>query len=226
MSNYRALGFTLASRHDAKELALAPVRSVNGVARQREGQQVKVHRLEIGDGLELWSIVAGRTLVASYPTFVAREPHLVTVGELTFDHGPWTPRLWFEPPGLTCQLANYPLADPEALRPGARAWCHLAGLAADGLDETAAGPSCESLGDHQYRVTGAVVATAELRNLSTLQPLWWGRIDLGSTRLELVAHARDCPAITPGQTVTGVVTLRGSLAGLGEVPPVGQDEQA
>lgn len=215
MSNFEAIGFAVATREDAAALARAPLKRAPGELRLHETGSVQVHRLEVGDGIELWSVRQGRRVVASYPTFLARGRRPAVVHELTYPHGPFTPRLWLEgDPPLALQLVNYLFVPSGALRPGVRVEVALSALVPGGLQrgegELGLAPVVGG-GDNQYRLVARVLAVEPLRNQATGAPLHWLRLDVGPVGLlEAVAPAA-LAEVTPGAVVTGEATLRGAV---------------
>ncbi|MBI2302322.1 MAG: hypothetical protein HYU66_25745 [Armatimonadetes bacterium] len=220
MSNFRALGFDMASREDAELLARLPLREGTGYHVLSEQGQVQVFRLEVGGGIELWSVQQGNAVAAAFPTFLARGCREVTLRDLFFPHTPFTPRMWTdEPPGLAFQLVNYPFLPPALLVPGTVLCAALVALAGAGFERSDEAPGLTPpprtgrvVPDNVYRLVGRVTATELIDNpRSGAQVRWWQLNGGEAGEFEAVCHADDAPGdIAVGETVAGVVTLRGA----------------
>lgn len=223
MSNFHALGFSCRTRAEAEGLARAPLRHAEGQMRLLDGRSVQVHRLEVGGGIELWSIVQDRRVVASYPAFLAREPRPVVVEALTFPHSPFAPRLWLAAPvALVCQLINYPFIPAGALAPGALVKLNLAALMPQGMAAGDAAPGIvtpEPVGDklpeNLAAISGEVVAAERFTNPVSSREVCWATVHTGDTgALEVIGAAEDMLACEVGERVRGTGTLRGAVTEL------------
>lgn len=213
MSNYEAIGFTIATREQAAALARAPLKRAAGQIRLHETGSVQVHRLEVGEGIELWTVRQGRRVVASYPTFLAVGRRQAVVRELTFPHGPFTPRLWLAgEPALAFQLVNYLFVPAGALSPGVRVEVALSALVPRGLEPASGAAGLEPAGNdagNQYRLVARVLATRPLRNEATGAELRWLALEAGCAgEIEAVAPAARAE-VAVGDLVAGEATLRG-----------------
>jgi len=220
VSNFHALGFSCQTRQEAEGLARAPLRHADGQLRLLDGRSVTVHRLEVGGGIELWTIVQDRRVVASYPAFLARHARPAVVEALTFPRSPFTPRLWLAAPvALVCQLINYPFIPTGALAQGTLVNLNLAALLPDGVAACQAAPGLavpagtgDKLPEILAEIAGVVVAAERFTNPASGQDVVWAELDTGETgRLEVVGAAADMAAAEIGRQVRGTGTLRGAV---------------
>jgi hypothetical protein len=220
MGNFRALGFAVATRDDAAALARAPLKRAPANLRLHESGSLDVHRLELGSGIELWSVKRGRAVVAAYPTFLARESRQAVVAGLSFPHTPFTPRLLLAD-GLAAHLVNYLFVPAAALAPGTAVQVAIAALLPHGLQPEAGSPGLSPAGADAagslYAIRGIVLETALLDNPATGQPLRWCRLAVGHRGpLETVCHAADAPAeLAVDDLVAGSGTLRAAIVAVG-----------
>ena len=223
MSNFHALGFSCLTKQEAEGLARAPIRHAEGQLRMIGGRSVMVHRLEVNDGIELWSIVQDRRVVASYPAFLAREPRPMVVEALTFPRSPYTPRLWLAAPSsLVCQLINYPFIPEGALAEGARVKLNVAALLPKGVAPSDDEPGLalpqdgrDKLPEMLADIVGEVIAVERFTNQAAGHEVCWARLTAGEAgTIEVIGHATDMAAAEMGQRVRGTGTLRGAVTEL------------
>lgn len=220
MSNFHALGFVCQTRAEAEGLARAPLRHAEGQMRLLDGRSVTVHRLEVGGGIELWSIVQQRRVVASYPAFLAREARPAVVEAVTFPRSPFTPRLWLAAPTtLVCQLINYPFIPAGALQAGTLVQLNLSALMPKGLSSSDQPPGIavpDAVGGKLPEIVadigGAVTATERFTNQVSGRDVVWARLLCGDGgALEVIGAAENMADAEVGQVVRGTGTLRGAV---------------
>ncbi|MCC7492656.1 MAG: hypothetical protein IT204_09930 [Fimbriimonadaceae bacterium] len=225
MSNYFALGFEVGDRRALEGLARAPLRRADPHLALGD-ESLRVHRWEVGGGVELWSIVRGQTVAASFPFFLAQTRRTGTVEQITHPHGPLTPRLWLQGrPPLVLHWANAPLMGCSPA-PGTTVEVAVALLVPGPWERSEAAPGRYPappdrrgrLAEIVQRVVGEVRAVARLANAATGVELAWLRLGVGDgEELEAVGRAANLPAdLEVGSVWSGIGTLRGALTAVRE----------
>lgn len=222
MSNYEALGFSMRDRGEAEGLARAPVRHAPAEVYFHEGEAVAVHRLEVGEGIELWSLLRRGRIVAAFPHFMARVARRGRTARVTFPASAYAPRIWLNDGAeLAFQVVNYLACASHGLAAGAMVEVHLSALAGRGLAAERGEPGLwpvageQAAAENCYRATGMVAETREFANPQTGVMLRWLRLALGPWgEIETVCRADAAPPAAVGDVLGGEVTLRGTITDL------------
>lgn len=222
MSNYEALGFSMRNRREAEGLARAPVRHAPPQVYFHQGEAVAVHRLEVGEGVELWSLLHRHRIVAAFPHFMATTARRGRVARLSCPASVHAPRVWLNDGAeLAFQLVNHLACTTHGLAAGTLVEVHLSALAGRGLTAEhgepglwpASGESAEL--ENCYHATGMVTETRVFANRQTGVMLRWLRLSLGPWGpIETVCRADATPPAGTGDLLGGEVTLRGTITDL------------
>ncbi len=222
MSNYRALGFSIETRQDAEALARLPLRRAPGHLRLVAGRSVIVHRLEVGDGIELWTVQDGAVVMAAYPAYLPEGRRREVIERVTFPSNPLLPMVLIagEPP-FSVQVVNYLFCPDGVLGPGTEVELALGAMIPGGFEPTGepAGlhhpEGIRSGADNWQRIVGTVRARRELTNALTGIGLTSLELDAGPAGvIEAVGPTEGATAASPGARVAGTGTLRAAVTGL------------